>query len=155
MTTKYSHFPNFSEFYDKLSNIVMPVGSTAALGSRFLDRAALSGNPAGLKAMLDTIAGIPEQATSNNIIFVGGGQVSRDANNPYSGVNPAWRSTYVHNIVARGWAPGSSKATIQGVYDDITNTKIPAMKKLAASTGSYMNEVRYNFFYFDCPSVLI
>ena len=140
MTTKYLSFPTYVAYYNALSGIETPVGQTAAIGSRFLDREALTGNVTALKTMLQTIAGTPEQATSNNIVFVGGGQVFADASDPYSGVNPAWRRTYVHNIVARGWAPGSSNATIQAVYEDITRNKTQAMKDLAPSTGCYMNE---------------
>ena len=140
MTTRYLSFPTYVAYYNALSGIVTPVGQTAALGSRFLDREALTGNVTALKTMLQAIAGTPEQATSNNIVFVGGGQVFADGSDPYSGVNPAWRKTYVHNIVARGWAPGSSNATIQAVYDDVTYIKTQAMKDLAPKTGCYMNE---------------
>ena len=140
MTTRYLSFPTYVAYYNALSGIVTPVGQTAALGSRFFGREALTGNVTALKNMLQTIAGTAEQATSNNIVFVGGGQVFADASDPYSGVNPAWRHTYVHNIVARGWAPGSSNATIQAVYHDITFNKTQAMKDLAPNTGCYMNE---------------
>lgn len=140
MTTKYLAFPNYVDYYNTLSGIVTPVGQVAALGSRFLSREALTSNVTALNTMLQTIAGTPEQAASNNIVFVGGGQVFADAADPNSGVNPAWRKTYVHNIVARGWAPRSSDATIQGVYNDITNVKTQAMKDLAPDTGCYMNE---------------
>ena len=140
MTIKYLSFPTYSAYYNTLSNIVTPVGQTAAIGSRLLDRAALTANVTALKKTLQTLAGTLEQATSNNIVFVGGGQVFADARDPYSGVNPAWRRSYVHNIVARGWAPGSSDATIRAVYDDITDNKTRAMKELAPTTGCYMNE---------------
>ena len=140
METKYLSFPNYDTYYHTLSDVVIPVGQSAALGSRFFDRQALTADPTALNTMLETIAGTPEQATSNNIVFVGGGQVFADASDPYSGVNPAWRQTYVHNIVARGWAPGSSNATIQAVYDDVTYNKTQAMKTLAPDTGCYMNE---------------
>lgn len=143
MTSTYYSFPTFDAYYYKLSNIKTPVGqSNGALGSRLLGRSALTGDVAKLKKMLAAVAGKPEQATSNNIVFVGGGQVFKDASDPYSGINPAWRQTYVHNIVARGWAPGASDAVIQGVHSDITNIKVQAMKDLAPDTGSYMNEVR-------------
>ena len=139
--TKYLSFPTYASYYSTLSDVVTPVGSTSgALGSRLLDRQALTGSPSALRTMLNTIAGTPSQATSNNIVFVGGGRVAADASDPYSGVNPAWRGTYVHNIVARGWAPGSSNATIAAVHNDITNIKTPAMKALAPDTGCYMNE---------------
>ncbi len=140
MTTTYFDFPTYVAYYNALSGVVTPVGQSAALGSRLLDRQALTGNVTALKSMLSTIAGTPEQATSNNIILVGGGQVSADGSDPHSGVNPAWRNTYVHNIVARGWASGSTNTTVQGVYDDITYNKVQAMKDLAPNTGSYMNE---------------
>ena len=140
MTTKYLSFPTYSAYYNALSGIETPIGQTAAIGSRLLDRSALTGNIPALKKTLQTIAGTPSQATSINIVFVGGGQVFADAADPPSSVNPAWRRSYVHNIVARGWAPGSSTATIQAVYDDITYNKTRAMKELAPDTGCYMNE---------------
>ena len=141
ITTKYLSFPTYVNYYNTLSGIVTPVGSSsAAIGSRLLGRSALTSNITALNKMLQTTAGTPEQATSNNIIFVGGGQVFADATDPNSGVNPAWRETYVHNIVARGWAPGSSDATIQGVIDDVTKVKTQSMKELAPYTGCYMNE---------------
>ena len=141
MTTKYLAFPTFVDYYNTLSGVVTPVGTTtAALGSRLLGRKALTSNVTALGHALQNLAGPPEQATSNNIVFVGGGQVFADAADPYSGVNPAWREAYVHHIVARGWAPGSSNATIQGVYNDITTVKTQALKDLSPNTGCYMNE---------------
>ena len=92
--------------------------------------------------MLNATAGRPEQFTSNNIVFVGGGQVFNDANDPYSGVNPAWRRSYLHHIVARGWALGSDETMVGAVHRDITDVKVGAMRDLAPSTGCYMNEVR-------------
>ena len=145
VTARYLSFPTYADYYNTLSGVKPPVGSTAALGSRLLDRQALAGDPAALKHTLSIIAGTPDQATSNNIVFVGGGQVFSDADDPNSGVNPAWRKTYVHNIIARGWASGSSTATIQAIHDDITRNKTQALKNLAPSTGCYMNEAdRYD-----------
>lgn len=141
MTTRYLQFSSYASYYSTLSDVVGPVGSSSgALGSRLLGREALTENPSALKTMLNITAGTPEQATSNNIVFVGGGRVFEDASDPYSGVNPAWRQTYVHNIVARGWPAGASNATIAAIHDDITNIKTTAMKRLAPDTGCYMNE---------------
>ena len=140
MESTYYSFSTYNDYYYTLSDIASPVGQTAALGSRFFDRQALTGNTTALRKMLEIIVGPPEQATSINVVFVGGGKVFADASDLYSGVNPAWRQTYVHNIVARGWAPGSSNATIQTIYDDITYNKTQAMKELAPDTGCYMNE---------------
>ena len=138
INTTYSGFETYSDFYNALSGVEQQVGISVALGSRLLDRAALTSPK--LSKTLGTIAGTTEQFTSNNIVFVGGGQVSKDGSDPYSGVNPAWRSAYVHHIVARGWAPGADEATKKAVYNDITNVKVQAMKNLAPNTGAYMNE---------------
>lgn len=137
---KYVPFPNYAEYYSTLSNISSPIGSSAALGSRLLDRSALTSSRSALSHMLNVTAGEPAQAVSNNIVFVGGGRVAADAADQYSGVNPAWRRTYVHNVVARGWAPGSDNATIAAVHRDVTDVKVGAMKRLAPDTGAYMNE---------------
>ena len=151
--TTYTAYPTFVAYYNALSGIVGPVGQSAALGSRLLDRKALTGDTAALNKTLHIIGGTANQFASNNIIFVGGGQVSRDGADPYSGLNPAWRKTYVHNVVARGWAPGSDQATKDAVHRDITYTKVQALKDLAPNTGSYMNEVKSPFpFFFFPPS---
>jgi hypothetical protein len=140
----YSAYPTFDAYYNALSGIASPVSQTVALGSRLLDRDALTADPLALKETLSTIVGPPEQFTSINVIFTTGGQVFRDASDPYSGVNPAWRRAYVHNIVARGWAPGTSEAAQEVIRDDVTFTKVKAMKDLAPDTGAYMNEVTAN-----------
>ncbi|KAL8950369.1 MAG: hypothetical protein Q9222_003586 [Ikaeria aurantiellina] len=139
INTTYSSFPTYAAYYTALSGLDGPVGQSAALGSRLLDRKALTSPK--LNETLRTIVGPQEQFTSVNIVFVGGGQVARDAADPFSGVNPAWRTSYVHNIVARGWAPGADEATRNAVYSDITDVKVRAMKDLAPDTGAYMNEL--------------
>ncbi|KAL9598097.1 MAG: hypothetical protein Q9219_004728 [cf. Caloplaca sp. 3 TL-2023] len=136
----YSSFPTYASFYTALSGIESPIGSSAAVGSRLLDRKALTWPR--LNQTLEVLAGTPEQFTSVNLVLVGGGQIAQDGADPFSGVNPAWRTSYLHNIVARGWAPGADAATRDAIYGDITNVKVRAMKDLAPSTGAYMNEVR-------------
>lgn len=144
INTTYVAFPTYAAFYSALSGIASPIGQSAALGSRLLDRKALTSQKLG--ETLQKVVGAPEQFTSVNIIFVGGGQVARDGADPYSGVNPAWRTAYVHNVVARGWAPGADEATKNAVYSDITNVKLQALKELAPDTGAYMNEVSFYMF---------
>lgn len=140
ISTSYFEFPSYQSYYATLSGAQSSVGSGAALGSRFLDRAALTGSPSALKTMLNVTAGLPGQYTINSVCIVSGGQVFADASDATSGVNPAWRTAYVHNIVARGWAPGTDAAAQQAIHDDITNTKVGALRTLAPNTGSYMNE---------------
>ena len=133
-------YTSFATYFDTFTPQAQgPVGSNFALGSRFLDREALVSQPVKLKQTLQTIAGTAEQVTSINIVFVGGGQVAKDRNDVYSGVNPAWRDTYVHNTVTRGWADGANTSTIAEIRNDISNNKVQAMKDLAPNTGCYMN----------------
>jgi FAD/FMN-containing dehydrogenase len=141
VSVTYAAYPTYWDFYEQESGVEPPVGSTAALGSRLFDRAALTANITGLREMLEIIAGKPGQFTSNNFELVGGGQVFEDASDAFSGVNPAWRTSYMSNIVARGLPPQGNASAITAVYNDITNIKTAAMKAQAPNTGAYMNEV--------------
>ena len=140
-TTTYG-FKTYFDYYNTLSGIIGPVGYSAAVGSRLLDRKALTASRKAVLKMLNITAGTPDQFASTNIALVGGGQVFRDASDPYSGVNPAWRDTYLENICARGWPPGSPPSFIKSVQQDVTNVKLQALKDLAPDSGTYMNEVR-------------
>ena len=142
VSVTYAVYPTYAAFYKAESGVEPPVGNAGAIGSRLFDRAALTENPAGLKQMLNTIAGAPEEYTSNNFELVSGGQVFKDASDFFSSLHPAWRTSYLSNIVARGWAPGADAATIAAVHEDITYNKVAAMKAQAPNTGCYMNEVR-------------
>ena len=137
----YSAYPTFYDYYYALSNVTSPPGQAAALGSRLLDRKALTANPIALKDTLTAIVGPPKQFTSISVVFTTGGQIFRDAKDPYSGVNPAWRRAYVDNIVVRGWAPGTNETTQDAIREDVTFIKVKAMKDLAPDMGAYMNEV--------------
>ena len=139
INTKNYSFDTYWQYWSTLSNISSPIGQSAALGSRLLDGPALTDNATALSSTLQTLAGTPEEYTSTNVVFVGGGAIA-SLHDPYSGVNPAWRTAYVHNIVARGWAPGTNASVQQATREDITNVKVAAMKALAPNTGAYMNE---------------
>ncbi|KAF9461436.1 isoamyl alcohol oxidase [Collybia nuda] len=140
ISVSYIPFPSYQSYYSTLSGVQQLVGTSGAVGSRLLDRRALTTDPAALAKMLNVTAGKPGEFTVNNVCIVGGGQVTADASDKNSGVNPAWRTAYIHNIVARGWALGTSKAGQDMVHNDITFEKVGAMKELAPNTGSYMNE---------------
>lgn len=137
MSTSYDSYPNYATFYNARSGQA-PVGQHGAFGSRLLDRDALTSLQ--LKKMLNVTAGLPGQFTQSNCCLVSGGQVFKDATDPYTGVNPAWRTSYLHNIVARGFAINADPQTRVEVHQDITNVKIGSMKALAPNTGCYMNE---------------
>ncbi|APA06357.1 hypothetical protein sscle_01g011270 [Sclerotinia sclerotiorum 1980 UF-70] len=135
----YLTFPTYAAYYKTLSGGKRAAGiGTAAFGGRFLDRTALTSSLTNLDLMLNITAGSQGQFTSTCVSLVGGGQVF--VPDPSSGLNPAWRSSYVHNIVARGWTADTNEATVQEIKDDITYTKVGAMKNLAPHTGCYTNE---------------
>ncbi|TVY64367.1 FAD-linked oxidoreductase hmp9 [Lachnellula suecica] len=136
----YLEFPTYQAYYQTLSGNQGTVGTSGAVGSHFLDRSALTKSKSALLEMLNVTAGAPGQFISTNVALVSGGQVHADASDKFSGVNPDWRTAYVHNIVAGGWAPGSNASVIATKHHDITYNKIGALRKLAPDLGSYMNE---------------
>ncbi|KAI9644613.1 hypothetical protein NHQ30_006635 [Ciborinia camelliae] len=135
----YQTFPTYAAYYQTLSGGKSAAGiGPGAIGSYLLDRTALTSSLTDLGEMLNITAGPQGQFATTSVNLVGGGQVF--VPDPSSGLNPAWRSSYVHNVVARGWARDTDVATAQKIKDDITYTKVGAMKKLAPDTGCYMNE---------------
>lgn len=139
ISVSWYEFPTYAAYYQAMSGEKQPVGSAnSALSSRMLGKSALTSSRTRLRSMIATIAGEPNEYTINNVLLVGGGKVLTDGSDAYSGVNPAWRSTYVMHVVARGWA---DEATSQSVKDDITYNKGRAMSRLTPALGSYMNEV--------------
>jgi hypothetical protein len=134
----YYSFETYASYYSTLSGGLGPVGAGIAFGSRLLDRAALT-HP-DLPTMLNITAGTYPEFVVNSFCLVGGGRVFEDASDPYSGVQPGWRTSYIHNIVYRGWAAGASEEEITAIHDDVTNVKVEAMRRIAPDTGCYMNE---------------
>lgn len=137
VSTNYDAYPNYATFYNARQGQA-PVGQHGAFGSRLFDRAALTSPQ--LKEMLNVTAGLPGQFTQRNFCFVSGGQVFEDGSDPFTGVNPAWRTSYLHDIVARGYAADADSEVRAQVHGDITYVKIGSMKALAPNTGCYMNE---------------
>lgn len=135
----YKEYPEYWSMYETESSLNSPVGSTPVLSSRLFDRASVSDS----QKVRDTLAitiGPPEELGQNTILLVSGGQVAKDAADPYSGLHPAWRTSPFLNIVGRGWLPGSSEEIKAYIRSDVTNVKGAAMKALAPNTGGYMNE---------------
>ncbi|GES57662.1 isoamyl alcohol oxidase [Aspergillus terreus] len=151
ISLEWVQFPTYGAYYRTMWNLHSPVSPAAhSTASRMLDKRALTSNRAMLRDTIKVVAGTPEQQTVNTLDLVGGGKIFEDAEDKLSGVNPAWRSTYVVHLLTRGWPADADPATAQAVKDDITYTKIGAMRALSSGMGSYMNEVgddRYNPFW--------
>ena len=136
----YTTYPDYWSFYEAESGVEPPVGTPATLASRLFDRPSLTKNFSALRNMIGTLAGTPGQFTFNSVEIVGGGQIFKDKSDPNSGLLPAWRTSYFSNIVARGYPLGTPQPVVDQIQNDITFTKLAAMKALAPNTGSYMNE---------------
>lgn len=65
-------------------------------------------------------------------------------------LNPAWRDTVAHVVVAGPLDAVASDEEIQAARDDVTYRRVPALKKLAPNSGAYFNEV--GPFFFPVPS---
>ena len=140
LSVSYTAFPDYWTFYWDAAAVEPPVGAAGVLGSRLFSRRSVQEDPAGLRQMIGTLAGTPEQFTSNSLELVSGGAVFSDASDRFSGLNPAWRISYFNSIVSRGVPPNSPQSVIQAVQNDITYVKAAAMKQQAPETGVYMNE---------------
>jgi hypothetical protein len=97
----------------------------------------LTGNYAALRKAIGVIAGQQSQFISNNVEFVAPRKDLGSADG--AAILPAWRTSYMSNIVASGWPPGTPESVKNAVRQDIEN-KINALKQLAPNTGCYMNE---------------
>lgn len=142
ISVSWFQFTTYAAYYRAMSGVHQAVGSpNSALTSRMFSKDVLTKNHSDLRNMIGVIAGQPKEYTLNSVELVGGGKVIANKDDKYSGANPAWRSTYIVNVVARGWAEGSDEGTAQRVKDDITYHKGGAMRRLTPDGGSYMNEV--------------
>ncbi|KAK2774464.1 hypothetical protein CKAH01_03697 [Colletotrichum kahawae] len=114
-----------------------PIG---AIYSRFFDKPSLQNDPKKLRGMLDVVAGEPDDVALHTIECMSGGKVWEDAKDPFSGVLPAWRTSYCLHAVHRVWPLDADDAFVSEVKHDVTYVKGRAMTALAPNTGTYMNE---------------
>ncbi|KXG47233.1 FAD-binding, type 2 [Penicillium griseofulvum] len=142
VSVSWFEFPSYAAYYKAMSGMKQPVGgANSALTSRMMGKTALTSSRTRLRSMIGVIGGKPAEYTINNVELVGGGKVLTDGSDKYSAVNPAWRSTYIVSVVARGWA---DESTAQAVKNDVTYNKGGAMSVLTPTLGSYLNEADRN-----------
>jgi hypothetical protein len=140
ITSKSEEYPTYGAY---LSGSVFTNSSQAAsilmaYGSRLLNKRALTADRDALQTTIRKVAGNANEIVMNALLFVGAGQVFFDRQD--TAILPAWRSTYVHALVSRMWAPNTPSQDVEAIQRDVTSEKIAALKKLAPGTGSYMNE---------------
>lgn len=140
ITDTWFEFPSYPSYYNAMSGEKIPRGTAnAAMTSRMFDKKALTSDRAALRDMIGVIAGSPEESTMMSIELNGGGEVFR--HDPLSGLNPAWRSAYMVEVVSRGWSDDADEETAKAVKADISYKKNWAMRALTPFLGSYLNEV--------------
>lgn len=59
-------------------------------------------------------------------------------------VNPAWRQSVMHGIVAASWPENSTPAVIKAARSSLTNVQIKKWRDVAPGSGAYMSESDIN-----------
>ncbi|KAM3081000.1 hypothetical protein ACMFMG_004959 [Clarireedia jacksonii] len=134
----YTTYESYWDYYSSTSGVNSAATADSALVSRLFTKDNLS-NGTALHKMLNITAGTASEGTVNGFCLVGGGAVL-NTNDPFSGVNPAWRKTYVLQYCGRGWPNTANYATVTAVHQDITYQKGGALREFAPDTGAYMSE---------------
>ena len=109
------------------------------IGSRLISHSFLASKsgPERLTSILRRALGADQLYTVVGHMIAGGKVASGKVN---SALNPAWRKTLAHVVVAGGWDVNASLAQQKVVTDRITKDIVPALKKLEPSMGAYLNE---------------
>ncbi|RSL67334.1 hypothetical protein CEP53_002992 [Fusarium sp. AF-6] len=135
----WASYSDYWSFYDTESGLHDPVGDTAILTSRLINRESLN-YYTGVRDAVEVISGKSDEFHSNVVLLVSGGQVFKDAKDKTSGLNPAWRKSHYALISGTGVSKTASLAERNRANYETTFVKGTALKKLAPDTGAYMNE---------------
>jgi hypothetical protein len=135
----YITYPDYWSLYYGESGQYDPAGISWVITSRMIDPPVLRDYNT-VRETVEVISGEPDQYVGNVVLLVSGGQVFVDANDRTSGLNPAWRTSPFVLATWRNPANNATNAERKVMNDDITFVKGAALKKLAPTTGGYMNE---------------
>ena len=127
--------PSFSE--DWQQNPPEAVGVDVRIGSRLLDKEALTSNKSALNAALR--AASPQPWTIIGHVVAGPGPRNVSIPGGSNAVLPAWRKAYAHVVTTASWANGNSTQE-NLVLDNLREVREQALKDLAPNMGAYMNE---------------
>jgi hypothetical protein len=135
----FRSYTDYWSFYEAESGIIQPAGDTALLTSRLIDPPAVE-DYNRVREAIEVVGGTDDEFVANIVILVGGGQVFKDVADKTSGLHPAWRRAPFALMSGRGVPRTASNEMRKAVTDDVTFVKGAALKKLAPTTGGYMNE---------------
>jgi len=115
------------------------VGYGGRLGSRLLDKAALTNDTAALQAAL-------RQSTPVPWTYSGQATAGPGTHNPVGGIPggsnavlPAWRKAYSHSVIPTLW-PSANKTAMKEMTTQLRDVRNPALVALAPDSGAYRNE---------------
>ncbi|KAJ4344897.1 uncharacterized protein N0V89_012642, partial [Didymosphaeria variabile] len=139
VTHRWRSYTDFWTLFDNVSGGDDPGFPVGAIASRFLDGKALK-NGTALRKMLDVLAGAPDDTTVHGSMCMSGGQIWKNADDPYTAVHPAWRTSYCLQLSQRSWPVDADDSLISTIKHEVSTVKAAAMTALAPNTGTYMNE---------------
>lgn len=126
------NFTSFYEYWSLNNDTGSPVGVDIILGSRLLDKAAIT-NPS-LPSYLEKAMGPGGGLTK---YMVGGpGVHSRPVG--FNAVCPAWRTAYSHSVTGGSWTPFDTAEETQQI--NTVAGYVEALVELAPNMGAYVNE---------------
>jgi hypothetical protein len=135
VTAKATHYDTVYEWWiQNLDTGATPKGIDGLVGSRLLDGDALSNST--LSSVLMSVAA----ASGDLDLYLVSGPGVHAVQPDFNSVLPAWRTSYIHAVLAVEWPPDDP--TVQLLETRLlTEVYTAELRELAPDTGAYQNEV--------------
>ncbi|KAJ7823430.1 hypothetical protein B0H14DRAFT_2826767 [Mycena olivaceomarginata] len=140
-TSYYAQFDSYLDSYDAMfyDAIFSPDAiSIAQYGGRLIPRSVVENNNSALTQAYRDINNLGGQ-----VIGVGVNVSKTVVGDVYNAVNPGWRDTLIHNVIATPWsfeAPWSEMLANQQL---MTNDMLPKLAALTPNGSAYLNEADF------------
>lgn len=137
-----SSFPRFVQHVDKYFG-PLPYGnydSSSMVGGRLIPRTVVEQNNTALISALRNIAeaGYEVDLLVQNVSHASIGNQESDTS-----VNPAWRASLMHIVIAEYWDYNEIKAENTAIIEDMTNNIMPQLYDITPGSGVYLSEADY------------
>ncbi|KAH9204370.1 hypothetical protein DL95DRAFT_496590 [Leptodontidium sp. 2 PMI_412] len=138
----------FSLYIPTFDSLVQALPSTEHVGtvtsiasSRLISRGVLMGDNQTLFAQtlekIGPAAVAPSDGTPNPSLS---GTMTISKKPVDNALNPAWRDAAIHLITTKTWDDSLAKAQVKQILDDMTYSKLNALRELDPGSGAYLNE---------------
>jgi FAD/FMN-containing dehydrogenase len=142
VTPTYIEYDNFHDAW-AASFPLEPWGSNAIRqASRLFPRANWQ-DQTKLNATFDAIRGVVEDGGYIIAFNIAANGVGGGVTPPDNAVNPAWRETVMHCILATFWDPTGPEADIKAASDKLTFDWMQRWRDVSPGAGAYMSESDY------------